>query len=80
MTQKQFADKPTITNSVVSYYKSSKRTLSPKVMRDQATIFIVSTDYLFGIERSKTTDVSDLSDDEIKLLLITIETLRNKKR
>ena len=79
MTQQELATKLGITKSVVSYYELSERTPSPDVLKDLALIFRVSTDYLLGIERAKTIDVSDLSDDEIKLLLVTIETLRNKK-
>lgn len=79
MTQQELASKLGVTKSVVSYYELSERIPSPDVLKDIATIFHVSADYLLGIERTKTIDVSDLSDDEIKLLLVTIETLRNKK-
>ena len=79
MTQQELATKLGITKSVVSYYELSERTPSPEVLKDLAIIFRVSADYLLGIERTKTIDVSDLSDDEIKLLLVTIETLRSKK-
>ena len=79
MTQQELATKLGITKSVVSYYELSERTPSPEVLKDLAIIFHVSADYLLGIERTKTIDVSDLSDDEIKLLLVTIETLRSKK-
>ena len=80
MTQQQLADKLGITKSVVSYYELSERTPSPEVLKDLALIFRVSTDYLLGIERAKTIDVSDLADDDIKLLLVTIETLRSKNK
>lgn len=80
MTQQQLADKLGITKSVVSYYELSERTPSPDVLRDLALIFKVSADYLLGIDRSKVIDVSDLSDEDVKLLLVTIETLRNKNK
>ena len=79
MTQQQVADKLGITKSVVSYYELSERTPSPEVLKDLALIFRVSADYLLGIERSKTIDVSDLSDEDINLLLATVEALRSKK-
>ena len=78
MTQQQLADKLGITKSVVSYYELSERTPSPDVLKDLALIFRVSADYLLGIERSRTIDVSDLSDEDINLLLATIEALRSK--
>jgi transcriptional regulator with XRE-family HTH domain len=80
MTQQQLADKLGITKSVISYYELSERTPSPDVLKDLAIIFHVSADYLLGIERAKTIDVSDLSDEDVKLLLVTIETLRNKNK
>ena len=79
MTQRQLADKLGITKSVVSYYELSERTPSPDVLKDIALIFRVSTDYLLGIERNKTIDVSDLSDEDINLLLATVEALKKKK-
>lgn len=79
MTQQQLADKLGITKSVVSYYELSERTPSPDVLKDLALIFRVNADYLLGIERSRTIDVSDLSDKDINLLLATIEALRSKK-
>ena len=80
MTQEQLANKFGITKSVVSYYELSERTPSPDVLKDLALIFRVSADYLLGIERSKTIDVSDLTDDDIKLLLATIDALRSKNK
>lgn len=79
MTQAQLATKLGITKSVVSYYELSERTPSPEVLRDIAIIFRVSADYLLGIERGKTIDVSDLSDEDVALLLATVEALRGKK-
>ena len=79
MTQRQLADKLGITKSVVSYYELSERTPSPDVLKDIALIFRISTDYLLGIERNKTIDVSGLSDEDINLLLATVEALKKKK-
>ena len=79
MTQAQLATKLGITKSVVSYYELSERTPSPEVLRDIAIIFRVSADYLLGIERGKTIDVSDLCDEDVALLLATVEALRGKK-
>ena len=67
MTQQQLASQLGITKSVVSYYELSERVPSPEVLRSIALIFHVSTDYLLGIERSRTIDVSDLGEDDIKL-------------
>ncbi|MBQ7826738.1 MAG: helix-turn-helix transcriptional regulator [Clostridia bacterium] len=79
MTQKELAVKLGVTKSVVSYYELSERYPSPEVLIRLTGIFHVSSDYLLGIERTKTIDVSDLDDDEIKLLNHTIEVLRKKR-
>lgn len=78
MTQAELAKRLNITKSVVSYYELQERTPSPDVIVKLATIFHVSTDYLLGIEHKKTIDVSDLTDEDVRFLLVTIETLRKK--
>lgn len=78
MTQAELALRLNVTNSVVSYYELHERTPSPEVLIKLAGIFHVTTDYLLGINHGKLLDVSDLSDDDMKFLLLTIETLRKK--
>ena len=78
MTQTELAKRLNVTKSVVSYYELQERTPSPDVLIRLADIFHVSTDYLLGINRKKMIDVSDLSDEDVRFLLITIETLRKK--
>lgn len=79
MTQKELAAKLDVTKSVVSYYELSERYPSPEVLIRLANIFHVSSDYLLGIERAKTIDVSDLDEEEIKLLYHTVEVLRRDR-
>lgn len=78
MTQTDLAKRLNITKSVVSYYELQEKTPSPDVLIKLADIFHVSTDYLLGINHKKMIDVSDLSDEDVRFLLITIETLRKK--
>ncbi len=78
MTQAELASRLNVTNSVVSYYELHERTPSPEVLVKIAGIFHVTTDYLLGITHNKTLDVSDLSDEDMHFLLLTIETLRKK--
>lgn len=80
MTQTELARLLNISKSVVSYYELQERTPSPDVLVQLAEVFHVTTDYLLGIEHKKLIDVSDLSDDDVHLLLITIETLRKKNK
>ena len=78
MTQAELASRLNVTNSVVSYYELHERTPSPEVLIKLSAIFHVTTDYLLDINHDKLLDVSDLSDDDMKFLLLTVETLRKK--
>lgn len=78
MTQTELAKRLNVTKSVVSYYELQERNPSPDVLIQLADIFHVTTDYLLGINHKKMIDVSDLSDEDMRFLLITIKTLRKK--
>ncbi|MBR3298519.1 MAG: helix-turn-helix transcriptional regulator [Clostridia bacterium] len=78
MTQAELASRLRVTKSIVSYYELHERTPSPDVLIKLADIFHVSTDYLLGIEQRKMIDVSGLSEADIKLILMTVESLREK--
>ncbi len=80
MTQTELARRLNITKSVVSYYELQERNPSPDTLIKLADIFHVTTDYLLGIDHKKILDVSDLSDEDMHFLLITIETLRKKNK
>ena len=53
---------------------------SPSVLVKLSTIFHVSTDYLLGIDTTKRLDVSDLDEDDIKVISLMIDTLRRKNK
>ncbi len=78
MTQTDLAKRLGITKSVVSYYERQERTPSPDVLIQLTDIFHVTSDYLLGITHRKMIDVSDLNEDDMEFLLITIQTLRKK--
>ena len=82
LTQQQLAERIGVTKSVVSYYELQERTPSPEILIKLTQIFNVSADYLLGIstENKRSIDVSDLDDDEIQLLLHTIEVFKSKKK
>lgn len=82
LSQKELAEQVGVTKSVISYYELQERTPSPETLKKLSFIFHVSTDYLLGIENTqrKTLDVSDLCEEDIKLLQHTINVLRNKNK
>lgn len=78
LTQKQLAEQINISKSVVSFYELQERSPSPEILVKLASVFHVSTDYLLGIEKSKTIDISGLDENDEKLVRLLIETLRKK--
>ena len=80
MTQTDLAKRLDITKSVVSYYERQERNPSPDVLIQLTDIFHVTADYMLGITHKKMIDVSDLSAEDMRFLLITIETLRRKSK
>ena len=78
LTQAALARMLNVTKSVVSYYELQERSPSPDVLVKLAGIFRVTSDYLLGIDHRKMIDVSDLSENDMHLLLLTIEALRKK--
>lgn len=80
LTQKQLAERVKVTKSVISYYELQERYPSPEMLIKLANIFHVSTDFLLGIEKQQTLDISDLDEEDISLLHHTISVLRNKHK
>lgn len=80
MTQLQLAQRMGITKSVVSFYELQERTPSPDVLVKLAGIFRVSTDYLLGIDKRETIDVSGLDKEDVAIMRILAESLRKKSK
>jgi transcriptional regulator with XRE-family HTH domain len=80
LTQQQLADRLGVAKSIVSYYESGNRYPSYDVLVKIARIFHVSTDYLLDVERKRIIDVSDLSDEDISVLITVADALRKKNQ
>ena len=78
LTQKQLGDKIGITKSVISFYELRERTPNPDILVKLAGVFHVSTDYLLGLEKGKTIDISGLDLEDEKVVRLMIEQLRKK--
>lgn len=79
MTQKDLASKIGVTKSVISYYELSERSPSPEMLMKLAAIFHVSTDFLLGIQKQDTIDLSGLSVEDKMLVRTMVDTLRKKE-
>lgn len=64
LTQEQLATRLGISKSVVSYYELSERTPSPEILIKLVSIFHVSSDYLLGLSKQETIDVTGLTERE----------------
>lgn len=78
LTQLQLAQRMGITKSVVSFYELQERTPSPDVLVKLARIFRVSTDYLLGLDKRETIDISGLSKEDVAIMRVLAERLRKK--
>lgn len=78
MSQKELAERIGIAKSVISFYESGDRFPSYEVLIKIAQIFNVTTDYLLGIERGRTVDVSGLKEEDIAVVATVIEALKRK--
>ncbi len=80
LSQRQLADRLGIAKSVVSYYESGDRYPSYDVLVKITRTFHVTTDYLLDMERKRTIDVSDLSDEEIDVIIHMVRVLKDKNQ
>lgn len=78
LTQKDLGDRIGVTKSVVSYYEQQMRTPSPEILIKLAALFHVTSDYLLGIEKGKSVDITGLDSDDEKVIRMMIEQLRKK--
>lgn len=78
LTQKQLGERIGVTKSVISFYELQERCPSPEILVKIARIFHVSTDYLLGLEKNESIDVSGLDSDDQKVIRAMIELIRAK--
>lgn len=78
LTQAQLAAQIGVTKSVISFYELQERAPSPDVLVKCAAIFHVPTDYLLGIDKRETIDISGLSQDDIAIMRALADSLRRK--
>lgn len=78
LTQAQLGKRIGVTKSVISFYEQQERSPSPDVLIKLSGIFHVSTDYLLGLQKTETIDVSDLDKEDIFLLRSMADRFRKK--
>jgi len=77
-TQSALAKQLGITRASVNAWEMGISVPSTQYIVELARIFDVSTDYLLGVEKSATMDISGLSEQDIQLLYQIISHLKQK--
>lgn len=80
LTQKQLAELVGVTNSIISFYEVGDRMPSPEMIVKLAKAFNVSTDYLLGMEKNETVDISDLNENDKTLACLLVDSLKEKDK
>lgn len=76
ITQEQLAKRIGVTKSTVSAYESSVRYPSYTVLLKLASVFSVSTDFLFGKDEKHKIDISQLSEENKMMVINFVEALK----
>lgn len=77
-TQTELAKKLGITRSSVNAWEMGISVPSTQYIVELANIFSVSTDYLLGVEKTSTMDLSGLDEADIEMLYTLAEHLKTK--
>ena len=73
LTQEQVATRLGITKAMISAYELSTRYPSIDMLIKIAQSYNVSTDYLLGINKTNTIDISNLTNEQISIINNIIE-------
>lgn len=75
-TQAELARRMNITRNGVNSWEQGLSIPSPACLVDLAKLFSISTDYLLGVERLETVNVTGLNESDIALLTQLADRLR----
>lgn len=78
LSQTQVAKRIGVTVSAVSSYEAGLRYPSYKVLIKLAALYHVSTDFLLGISKTRSIDVSGLSNSDVATLQKLADIIREK--
>lgn len=80
LTQAALARKLNVTRSSVNAWEMGISVPSTSLIVDIAKLFHVSTDYLLGIDKTSSLDLSGLNEREIMLVYELVEYFKSGKR
>lgn len=79
-TQTELAKKLGITRSSVNAWEMGISVPSTQYVVELSNVFSVSTDYLLGVEKSSSIDISGLTEKDIEMIYKLSEYLKSKNR
>ena len=77
-TQSELAKKLGITRSSVNSWEMGISVPSTQYIVELSNMFSVSTDYLLGVEKTSSIDISGLTEGDIEMVYKLAEYLKNK--
>ena len=80
LTQTELGKRIGVTTSTVASYESQDRLPSIAVLIKLAAEFNVSIEHLLGINKNKTIDVSELSNEQISAINAVVEQLKKNSK
>ena len=78
LTQTQLAQRLWLNKSIISAYENETRTPSLEVLIKLSNEFNVSIEYLLGIEREKTINVTGLNEEQISVVSSLVDLLKKE--
>ena len=78
LTQEQLAKRLWVTKSIISAYESGNKYPSLDMLIKLSQTFNVSTDYLLGVNKKQSIDISNLSENQINIIRKIIEEFLHK--
>lgn len=80
LTQKELAAMVGVRNSIISFYEVGERIPSPDMIRKLSETLHVSSDYLLGIEKNESVDISGLTESDKGLVRSLVYSLMEKNQ
>lgn len=77
-SQSELARRLSVTRSSVNAWESGLSAPTAIYLVELAKLFHVTTDYLLGLDTSRTLNLSDLTDEEIQIIFSLLEYFRHK--
>jgi len=80
LTQTQLAQRLWLNKSIISAYENETRTPSLEVLIKLSNEFNVSMEYILGLEREKTIDITGLTEEQIAVVSSLVELLKKENK